>query len=221
MITRSDILSRFEAWLDSAMAEEAPPQGIPAEILTGSENGTGSEPTDFYSIWATLTALTQEVKLQGRAFKQMSESLTREAEQRSRKQVLDALLEVREPLLRGLKPASVGRDIQPSLWDRMFPARWRKIQHSLEVANALHEGYRLGLARLDELLGQFHVQPIQCEGQFFDPRCMSAVDVEETNEIEDGMVIAVYRTGYEMNGEVYRPAQVRVARTPRDEANHD
>ena len=28
-------------------------------------------------------------------------------------------------------------------------------------------------------------------------------------------MLAVYRTGYEWNGAVYRPAQVRVARRPR------
>ena len=34
---RSQILQRFEQWLDSALAEEDPPQGIPAEILAGDQ----------------------------------------------------------------------------------------------------------------------------------------------------------------------------------------
>ena len=221
MISRSDILGRFETWLDSAMAEEAPPQGIPAEILNGEENAAGNEPADLYSMWSAITALTQEVKLQGRAFKQMSESLAREAERKSRKEVLDALLEVREQLLRSLKSVDVSEEVQPSPWDRIFSARWARIQRSLEVAAALREGHRLGLARLDDLLAQFQVQPIQCEGELFDPRRMNAVDVQETNELMDGTVVSVYRTGYEWNGEVYRPAQVRVARTPRGAANHE
>jgi molecular chaperone GrpE (heat shock protein) len=44
---------------------------------------------------------------------------------------------------------------------------------------------------------------------------MSAVDVVETLDAEEGTVLAVYRAGYEWNGAVYRPAQVRVARRPR------
>ena len=221
MISRSDILGRFEAWLDSALAEEGPPQGIPPEILTGEENGVGADPTDLHSMWAAITALTQEVKLQGRAFKQMSESLAREAERKSRKEILDTLLDVRERLLRGLESARIREHVQPSLWDRIFPARWRKIRQSLDVVEALEEGYGLGLAGLDDLLGQFQIQPIQCEGELFDPRLMNAVDVEETNELKDGTVVSVYRTGYEWNGEVYRPAQVRVARTPRGAAMHE
>ena len=30
---------------------------------------------DFYALWAGMTALTQEVKLQGRAFKELNDTL--------------------------------------------------------------------------------------------------------------------------------------------------
>ncbi|HMC58012.1 MAG TPA: hypothetical protein VKJ01_02355, partial [Candidatus Solibacter sp.] len=90
---RSQILQRFEQWLDSALAEEDPPRGIPAEILAGDP--AESAPTDWYTMWAAVTALTQEVKLEGRAFKQLSETLAAEAERRGRKESLGALLEMR------------------------------------------------------------------------------------------------------------------------------
>jgi molecular chaperone GrpE (heat shock protein) len=216
---RNEILRRFEHWLDSALAEEEPPRGIPSGILdasaSGAEAGAGNPPVDEYAMWAALTALTQEVKLQGRAFKQMSETLAREAERRSRKEVLDALLETRERLLRGLESAQRREELQPGFLDRIFRDRWRRIQHSLDVVRALEEGYRLSLGYLDDVLDQFHVRAIQCEGCQFDPRVMSAVDMEETDDAEEGTVISVYRTGYEWNGELYRPAQVRVARRPR------
>ena len=221
---RSQILQRFTQWLDSALAEEEPPQGIPAEILAGDT--AESSPTDWYTMWAAVTALTQEVKLQGRAFKQLSESLAAEAERRGRKESLGALLEIRERLLRGLEAtrglesvggleATRGRDpAQPNLWDRLFPERWRKVQHALSVVRAMEEGYRLSLGYLDDLLYQFQVQPIECEGRPFDPRRMNAVDVEETDRAAEGTVLSVYRVGYEWNGELFRPAQVRVARRP-------
>ncbi len=210
---RSEILQRFEQWLDASLAAEDPPQGIPAEILAG-EAGPETSPTDWYTMWEGMTALTQEVKLQGRAFKQLSEALAADAERRGRKESLAALLEVRERLLRGLEGTRGRQQLRPGFWDRIFAGRWREVQDALGVARALEDGYRLTLGYLDDLLLQFQVQPIECEGRPFDPRRMHAVDVEETESAAEGTVLAVYRAGYEWNGELYRPAQVRVAKRP-------
>jgi len=210
---RSEILQRFEQWLDIAIADESPPQGIPAEILDG-DAAPESAPTDWYSMWAAMTALTQEVKLQGRAFKQLSESLAAEGERRGRKESLGALVEIRERLLRGLEGVSGREELRPGFWDRIFARRWREVEHALSVARALEDGYRLSLAYLDDVLFQLQVRPIECEGRPFDPRRMNAVDAEETGEAAEGTVLFVYRAGYEWNGELYRPAQVRVARKP-------
>jgi len=210
---RAEILRRFEEWLDATLADEGPPPGIPAEILTG-EAAARSSPTDWYTMWAAVTAVTQEVKLQGRAFKQLSETLAADAERRGRKESLAGLLEVRERLLRGLQGVQRREKLEPGLLDRVFRSRWLKVRHALEVASALEEGYRLSLSYLDDLLSQFQVQPIECEGRPFDPRRMNAVDVEETDRAAEGTVLSVYRVGYEWNGELYRPAQVRVARRP-------
>jgi hypothetical protein len=216
---RSEILRRFEEWLDSALEEEDPPQGIPAEILSG-ETGAECDPTDWQSMWAAMTALTQEVKLQGRSFKQMSETLAADAERRGRKESLSALLDMRERLLRGLEGAGNYQQLQPTFWDRVFHRRWQQVQHALGVVRALEEGYRMALSTIDDLLQRYQVQPIECRGQPFDPRRMNAVDVEETNQAAEGTVLFVYRDGYEWNGEVYRPAQVRVAKRLIDRAGN-
>src|SRR5262249_3211122 len=174
--------------------------------------------TDWHTIWAAMTTLTQEIKLQGRAFKQLSESLATEAERRGRKESLGALLEMRERLLRGLEGLRGPEDLRPGFADpiinRLSPRRWRKVEDALGVVRAMEEGYRLSLGYLDDLLFQFQVQPIECEGRPFDPRRMNAVDVEETGRAAEGTVLFVYRAGYEWNGELYRPAQVRVAKRP-------
>ncbi len=47
------------------------------------------------------------------------------------------------------------------------------------------------------------MQPIDCQGRKFDPRRMNAVDVEETEDAEEGTVVSVYRMGYEWNGELF------------------
>ena len=210
---RGEILQRFERWLDSAMADEAPPSGIPPEVLSG---GTAAEnaPTDWYTMWAAMTALTQEVKLQGRAFKQLSEALTSEGERRGRRESLAALLEMRERLVRGLEGVRGIEPVRPGFLDRIFARRWRAVEHALDVVRALEEGYRMSLSHLDDVLSQFQIRPIECEGRPFDPRRMNAVDVEETDRAAEGTVLVVYRAGYEWNGELYRPAQVRVAKRP-------
>ena len=63
--------------------------------------------------------------------------------------------------------------------------------------------------------------PIECVGEPFDPRRMNAVDVEETDRAAEGTVVFVYRAGYEWNGELYRPAQVRVAKAGRGENRYE
>lgn len=218
---RSEILRRFEQCLDAALAEECPPPGIPAELLAAGETAGEAAPMDWYTMWASVTALTQEVRLQGRAFKQMSETLTGDVERRSRKESLGGLLEMRERLLRGLEAVRDREELRPGWWDRIFQSRWQQIEHALDVVRALEEGYRLTLAYLDDLLFQYQVQPIECEGRQFDPRSMNAVDVEETDEADEGTVVSVYRMGYEWNGELFRPAQVRVAKRPRSAASNE
>jgi molecular chaperone GrpE (heat shock protein) len=44
---------------------------------------------------------------------------------------------------------------------------------------------------------------------------MTAVDIEETESVPEGTVVEVYRNGFEWNNEVYRTAQVKVARAAR------
>src|ERR1700733_14711624 len=185
---RSEIVQRFERWLDSAMAEETQPQGIPAELLSG-DTEPESSPTDWLTIWSAMTELTQEVKLQGRAFKQMSETLTADAERRGRKESLGALLEMRERLSRGLEGLGGREKLQPGFLDRIFKRRWNEVEHALGVVRALEDGYRLTLGYLDDVLSQFQLQPIECMGRQFDPRRMNAVDVEETDRTAEGTVL--------------------------------
>ena len=119
-MTREEILRRFEAWLDAALAAEEPPRGIGAEILAEIA-GYGDERTpaapSTYTLWEAMTALTQEVKLQGRSFKELNDTLAaqagrsldrerdlpREIERRCRKEFLGVLIELRDRLGRGLE----------------------------------------------------------------------------------------------------------------------
>jgi molecular chaperone GrpE len=234
---RDEILRRFTEWLDGAVVSEEPPHGIEAEILavvTGSE-GERREPDSAYSLWSAMTALTQEVKLQGRSFKELNETLgsqancmadrerdllVRETERRCRKEALGTLIDLRDRLGRGLdsvraSQAGASKPIQPGWLARMFgPEQQPGADAAAATVAALKKGYELGIERLDQTLEEFQAREIPCQGQAFDPRRMNAVDREESSTVPEGTVIEVYLSGYEWNGELFRPAQVKVACAP-------
>jgi len=257
---RERIVSGFEAWLDRAMADEQPPQGLTDGLLAALENGDPLPPLeseqpgtigcDLYSLWAAMTALTQEVRLQGRTFKQLNQTLVQNAqtleasaaEARSRGEdvpaeqaeiqqaealqlrkqeihfPLNLLLDLRDRVERGGNTArNAAEELAPKRLPRL--ARWlglgtRYAAHTQEIVAALSHGYSLTLDSLDEVLVDSSVSRIACQGQIFDPQRMTAVDIEETSSVPQGTVVEVYRNGYEWNGEVYRTAQVKVARKP-------
>jgi molecular chaperone GrpE len=78
----------------------------------------------------------------------------------------------------------------------------------------LIRGYELGIERLDQTLDDFNAREIRCQGESFDPRRMNAIESEESAAVPAGTVLEVYRSGYEWNDEVFRPAQVKVSRAP-------
>jgi molecular chaperone GrpE len=243
--TKERLLLQFEAWLDRVLTEEEPPEGIGAELFSALETGEVREGVgksfDLYSLWAATTALTQEVKLQGRAFRQLTDTLTPVADlpatlpallgnaikgrsgegerDRTLQKVLDLLLDLRDRLERGaqsVREAETGiAERQPNSWrTRLFGPGSEPLRHARETLAALEKGYRLGLDRLDQALHDLEVRPIPALGLRFDPRLMNAIETEETGAAPDGTVLEVYRNGYEWNGKVYRPVQVKVAKAP-------
>jgi len=85
---RERIVRGFETWLDRALEDEPAPQGLTTELLTALRNGDTVPPleavqpgdggSDLYSLWSATIALTQEVRIQGRTFKQLNETLLNE-----------------------------------------------------------------------------------------------------------------------------------------------
>jgi len=234
-LSREELLRRFEEWLEGALAAEEPPRGIEAGILTactGENEGPAPQTSvTSYALWAAVTALTQEVRLQGRSFRELSSTvasqasrmaererdLVREAERRCRRDALGVLIDLRDRLGRGLESARASEREIPTNARRGWRARFfspPREDAARETLAALTKGYEMGLERLDETLGEFNAREIPCAGQPFDPRRMNAVDRQESSAVPEGTVIEVYRSGYEWNGEVFRPAQVKVACAP-------
>lgn len=244
-MNRDDLVRRFERWLDAVLSAEDPPGGIDPQMLEALDlekeetNDALDRPDDAYTLWAAMTALTHEIKLQGRAFKELHTSLgtqpsriadeiraayrererevRRDAERRSHREMLSTLIDLRDRLGHGLESvraveAEVSRRADRGWLTRAFATRGTD-PHA-ETLAAVTTGYKLGLDRLDQTLDEFNARPIRCEGQRFDPRRMNAIDMEESSVVPDGTVLEVYRIGYEWGEEVFRPAQVKVSRDP-------
>jgi molecular chaperone GrpE len=73
------------------------------------------------------------------------------------------------------------------------------------------EGFRLVQRKLDKTLDDQNVMPINTAGEF-DPNFHEAVSYEESDEHEEGQIIAEVRKGYQIGNRVLRPALVRVAK---------
>ncbi len=79
---RARLVRQFEGWLDRMLEGEEPPEGLPPEIVSAVRDARNEPPSadamegDLYQVFSSLTALTGEIRLQGRAFKQLSDALT-------------------------------------------------------------------------------------------------------------------------------------------------
>lgn len=241
-VNRDEILRRFEALLDSALTEEEPPGGMDAGILSSllaAGEQANLQVSDSYTLWTAMTALTQEIKLQGRAFQELNHTLSaqtekmaeelrslyaereraaqRDAERRSRREALRSFIDLRDRLGRGFalvkaREKEIAKVPPGGWWTSLF--RKRAAEPSAGVLDALIRGYELGLERLDQTLDEFSAREIHCQGEEFNSRTMNAIESEESSAVPAGTVLEVYLSGYEWNDEVFRPAQVKVSREP-------
>ncbi len=234
---RERILAALARWLDRALAEEPQP-ALPAALLAALKAG---EPLpeldrpesgcDLYGLWSAMTVLAQEVRLQGRQFKLLSENLeamTSRSEDGPESEVepvplqpqINLLLELHERLERTVTTArAAAEDLaqwRPSRLSRLLGREDKTTGKARELAESLVAGSSLTLDRLEEALREFGVRPLRCLARPFDPLTMSAIAVELTETVPEGTVVEVFRNGYEWNGAVYRPAQVKVARAGRE-----
>ena len=69
-----------------------------------------------------------------------------------------------------------------------------------------------GLERVEKLLAQWNIRPMDLEGSLFSPVTMRAVEQIDTTDHPDGTLLGILRPGYWQGKKVFRPAEVRVAR---------
>lgn len=71
---KQQLMEHFESWLDDVLEDEAPPEGVAAEVLRALQSsediGDDSQP-DLYAFWAGLTHLASEFEKQRETLKEL------------------------------------------------------------------------------------------------------------------------------------------------------
>jgi molecular chaperone GrpE len=76
------------------------------------------------------------------------------------------------------------------------------------------QGLLMVRRKLEAILESEGVEPIETEGESFDPNYHEAVTHEELKGYEEGEIIGEVQKGYALGDRVLRPALVRVAKAP-------
>lgn len=204
---REALIAQFRTYLEEAEDELAP-----------------MVPADDFSLFAELSGLKSEVKLEARQVREAidqfksvfgtlqadNESLTRELESRRaaektlRREVLRPLLlqllDLRDRLEAGLE---IGSPPQ-----RSWLARW--LRQPDELLESMREGQRMSLRRLDRILGGYRVRPLEVLENPLDPHTMRVVEVESRPDRAQGIVTGELRRGFFWDDDLLRPAEVKV-----------
>jgi molecular chaperone GrpE len=78
----------------------------------------------------------------------------------------------------------------------------------------IYSGLLLVLKQLNDLLTETGVQPIEAEGQKFDPNLHEAIAHEPSDKIPEGKIVRQTRRGYRFRDRLLRPSSVVVSRGP-------
>jgi molecular chaperone GrpE len=76
------------------------------------------------------------------------------------------------------------------------------------------KGMELIYNRLFEILKRLGLEPVEVEGQQFDPHVHHAVEMITTEEAPDQTIVEELQRGYNFKGRLLRPAMVKVAVRP-------
>lgn len=87
----------------------------------------------------------------------------------------------------------------------------RALQASAEKSE-LRTGVELINKQLHDALAKLGLREIPAKGEPFDPRFHEAIEMVDTNDVEDQHVIDELQRGYKLKDRLVRPAMVRVAR---------
>jgi molecular chaperone GrpE len=98
-------------------------------------------------------------------------------------------------------------------------------EHALKFADAASgevkswaTGFQMILSQFREVLHNHGITTYHSEGNLFDPAYHEAVEVVETTDVPEGVILQEFTKGYKSPARVIRPARVKVAKSPADKS---
>jgi molecular chaperone GrpE len=86
-----------------------------------------------------------------------------------------------------------------------------EIETTNEETQGLKQGLEMVYRQFFDAMKKEGVEEVDALNQPFDPNLHQAVMQEETDGVEPNTVVAVFQSGYSLNGRVIRPAMVKVS----------
>ena len=80
-------------------------------------------------------------------------------------------------------------------------------------------GFEMILSQFKEVLHNHGIVSFHSEGNTFDPQFHEAVEIVETTEHPDGIIMHEFTKGYKSSTRTIRPARVKVAKHPQPACN--
>jgi molecular chaperone GrpE len=81
-------------------------------------------------------------------------------------------------------------------------------------SSPIYSGMNMVLKQLSDFLSESGLQPIDAEGQRFDPNLHEAIAHEPSNDVPEGKVVRQMRRGYKLKDRLLRPSTVVVSSGP-------
>jgi molecular chaperone GrpE len=88
----------------------------------------------------------------------------------------------------------------------------RALQSGSQETSEFHSGVELIYKQLIDTLGRLGVSRIPAKGGQFDPHVHQAIEMVDTNQAPDHLVVEELQHGYKLKDRLLRPAMVKVAR---------
>lgn len=193
------------------------PEDFPVDLF--SEQPTSAP--DMYSVVAGMTAVAEELRIQGKTFKKLCDKLSENtvqpdagataeqlanAREQDRSEVVSAVLELHDRLKTTHSRTKSAIEKSRKLY------RLLSILNLGAVHKALLDGLELTLSRFDRFLDAQGIICIGGVGSRFDPNLMKAVGSEADSKFEVGRVAALIRHGYRKDDKLLQSAEVIVAK---------
>ena len=132
------------------------------------------------------------------------------------KEAAEALIDLRDSLESALERARTSLQEtppeQPPGFFKRLMGRPTEPKPSAGATEMVLASQAQGLERVEKVLAQWNIRPMDLEGSLFSPVTMRAVEQIDTTDHPDGTLLGILRPGYWQGKKVFRPAEVRVAR---------